>query len=219
MQANSEQRAAIILAAGASTRVGSPKATARGPSGTMLQSTCRPFFAVEATPLVVTGFSALEVERLAKELGLQFVRNPAPSRGMVSSLRVGLESMVPEVKLVFVHPVDCPGVAPETLRTLLSSLQSSREALAAKPLHRGRGGHPVLLRKEACTLFRTCSEGWTLRQFLASLGSRVLQIETEDQAVVRDLDTSEDIRAWLQESARIPSPANWPTPPEGDGTP
>lgn len=196
-----EQRAAIILAAGASIRAGSPKATARGPSGTMLQSTCNPFWAVETTPLVVTGFSALDVEQLAQELGLRFVRNPEPSRGMGSSIRVGLESIEPETELVFIHPVDCPGVAPETLQTLLSSMQASREALAAKPLYRGRGGHPVLLRKEACTLFHNCDRKWTLRQFLRWLGSRVLQIDTEDRAILRDLDTSEDIEAWLRESA------------------
>jgi molybdenum cofactor cytidylyltransferase len=166
----------------------------------MLQAACEPFLKIGVTPMVVTGFSAGEVEQLARELGVPFVRNQTPSDGMQSSIRVGLTAVESEVRLVFVHPVDCPGVASGTLEMLVSVLETCGEALAAKPVWRSRGGHPVLLRRDACTMFIDSGGRLNLRQFLASLGTRVLIVETEDRAVVRDIDTTEDIRVWAQES-------------------
>jgi molybdenum cofactor cytidylyltransferase len=193
------QRAAIILAAGASTRAGSPKATVHGVTGTMLESTCRPFLAVNATPLVVTGYKARAVEDLAHALGLRWIRNPAPWRGMQSSIRVGLRALEPEVELVFIQPVDCPGISPETLNGLLSAVETNQDALAAKPVYGGRGGHPVLLKQRACRLFLDSRESKNLREFLQSLGTRVLRMETEDRAVVRDLDTVDEIESWVRD--------------------
>jgi molybdenum cofactor cytidylyltransferase len=193
------QRAAIILAAGASTRAGSPKATVPGASGTMLESTCRPFLEVDATPLVVTGYEAKVVEDLARELDLRWVRNPTPWNGMQSSIRVGLHALEPWVELVFIQPVDCPGISPETLKGLLSAVGTNQDALAAKPVYQGSGGHPVLLKRRAWRLFLDSRESENLREFLQSLGTKVLRVETADRAVVRDLDTLDEIERWVQD--------------------
>ncbi|MCU0610987.1 MAG: nucleotidyltransferase family protein [Candidatus Eisenbacteria bacterium] len=190
---------AVILAAGASSRMGSPKALMIRHDLTLLEETIAPFAAVGARLMVVTGFHAKRVEPASRVLGATVIRNVAPHRGMASSVRTGLRN-AGEDDLVFVHPVDCPGVRPETLRMLVGALQAFDGAHAATPLFRGRGGHPVILDRTARAVMLGTKHHFTLRDLLARLGPAVIRVETGDPAVLRDIDTREDAAAWLAES-------------------
>ncbi len=186
--------AAVILAAGESTRMRRVKATVRVGGQTLLDHAARPFVSIGARVVVVTGFFAEEVEPVCVAMGAVVARNVAPHRGMASSIRTGLRRVDEDV--VFVHPVDCPGVKPVTLQFLLSVLAGFPDVHAAVPLYRGKGGHPVLLDRVARHLM-VHRRDLTLRDLLAALGPGVVRVETDDPSVLLDIDTEADARAWI----------------------
>ncbi len=193
---------AIILAAGASTRMGRSKPLLRKNQITMLEAVCEPYKSIDISPIVVTGFNAPAVESHASSLGIMTVRNRAPWRGMASSVRSGLQHLPPEAELVFIHPVDCPGVKSSTLSLLASSLTAFSCALAAKPVYQGKGGHPLILARKAW--MRMLSDRrLNLRSLLAAIPGQVLRIETDDPSVLRDLDTREQLQGWLEEGGEF----------------
>ncbi|MBN1426472.1 nucleotidyltransferase family protein [Candidatus Fermentibacteria bacterium] len=185
---------AIILAAGESSRMGSPKALITKEDTTLLQQASAPFRALGVHLLVVTGYHAGEVEAGAAVLQASVIRNVAPGRGMASSVRTGIRRAA-EADVVFVHPVDCPGVLPATLQMLLGALEGFPNAHAAVPMYLGRGGHPVALDRVACGMMMARRQ-LTLRDLLGWLGPAVVRVETGDAAVVRDIDTPEDAAVW-----------------------
>jgi len=179
--------------------MGQPKALLIRGELTMLERSAAPFTALGARLRVVTGFHAELVEPLSRTLGAAVIRNVAPQRGMASSVRTGLR-ITDEDDLVFVHPVDCPGVRLETLRMLVGTMEAFPQAHAAAPLYRGRGGHPVILDRTARTLMLGTKRRLTLRELLARLGPAAIRVETDDPAVLADIDTDADAAAWLAES-------------------
>lgn len=176
--------------------MGAPKALMAVGASTLLGMTVEPFAALGTTVCVVTGFHATAIEPHAQAMRAAVVRNPAPWRGMASSVRTGIRRVGALSDAVFVHPVDCPGVKDTTLRMLLSALSAFPSAHAAKPTYRGRGGHPVLLDRTACSLMLSSKRHMTLHDLLTALGPAVLRVETDDPSVVLDLDTPDDASAW-----------------------
>lgn len=135
----------------------------------------------------------------AEEAGLVVAVNPDPSRGMLSSIRAGIEALGgplavaagPEPLLVV--PADLPALQPATVRTLLAAM-SKADAPLAVPVHNGRRGHPLAI---APTLV---PEVWDLdldvglKQLLERHAGEVLEVPVEDRGAVVDLDTPEDYR-------------------------
>jgi len=185
---------ALILAAGASTRMGKPKALVKSGGTTLLRQVSDPYEHIDIPVVVITGFHANKVEPFLKDLCLDFVRNPAPWRGMISSVRTGLHAVPRTVDHVFIHPVDCPGVTPDTLQILMASLRAFPAAGGAKPTFRQRGGHPLLLAKP--TWLRVLSRRYTdLRSAVAGSSDYMLRIELDDAAVLNDFDTPASLEA------------------------
>lgn len=174
--------------------MGSPKALMNIGDATMLEQACGPFLAVGAHLIVVTGFHAAEIEPAAVSLRASVIRNVAPGRGMASSIRTGV-NRAGAADMVFVHPVDCPGVRAATLRMLLCTLKAFPNAHAVVPMYLGRGGHPVALDRVASGMM-IARRGITLRDLLRRLGPATIRIETCDPAVVGDIDTPADAAAW-----------------------
>jgi molybdenum cofactor cytidylyltransferase len=116
--------AAVVLAAGASTRLGQPKQLIRIGGESLLRRTAR--LAVEAgcSPLfVVIGFEAEQMTREQAGLAVETVINPAWQHGMSSSLQAGMQALLraptqPDAVLLLV--CDQPRLTAEHLRELLA---------------------------------------------------------------------------------------------------
>lgn len=186
---------AVILAAGASSRMAAPKPLVARGGVSLLDEAAAPFIAVGARVVVVTGFHADLVEPYACALPAVSVRNTAPARGMASSVRTGLRRTF-GADVVFVQPVDCPGVRPHTVAMLVAALNAVPGAHAAIPLFQGRRGHPVALDRFARAMVLRARRHASLRDALARLGPSVVAVETDDPAVLTDLDTPEDVARW-----------------------
>lgn len=147
---------AIVLAAGASLRLGEPKALVEAGSGeTVLGSVLRRLRAAAVPEIVVVTRHEL-VSTLAAVAAayppVAVLSNPRPEDGRVGTVQVGLRHLA-DLRLdgdaggpppglpgrVLIVPVDRPGWSSATLARLLA------ESTTTCPSADGRGGHPLLL--------------------------------------------------------------------------
>jgi molybdenum cofactor cytidylyltransferase len=128
----------------------------------------------------------------AHELGCRIAVNPAPSRGMASSVEVGFNAISESLcDAAWLWPVDHPDVLPATLRALIGALGSHS---AVRPVVAGRGGHPPLIARTIWPQLAACGdvEGGA-RAVLSESDMR--DLEVDDPGCIRDVDTPADLEA------------------------
>jgi CTP:molybdopterin cytidylyltransferase MocA len=150
--------AGVLLAAGASTRMGSPKALARLRGQSFLVRGVRALWSVCDTVIVVLGadgkrvcrevneeFAELVAKGLAApdlrggpkhrsgELELRFAFNKSWAEGMLSSARIGLaQALKQKPSGVLLMPVDQPDVQPATVQALGAMLEQALSSFGGK---------------------------------------------------------------------------------------
>lgn len=188
------QRVAI-LAAGASTRLGEPKALARIGPFTALEQLVNAALAVDPRPLVVVGAHAREI-RAAAPATCELLENPRWETGRVSGLVLARQHAGNCDLLV--APVDCPLVATSTFESLARAWREAGEPargwLAPRERNSGRHGHPVLAGRSLLAELEGLSDLRELRRRAAPL----LELELMDVAVLDDLDTPADLERLRQ---------------------
>jgi CTP:molybdopterin cytidylyltransferase MocA len=139
--------AACVLAAGAGRRMGAPKASLEYDGRTFvdrLLDSCRA--AGMAPRFVVAAAADATVRAACERHNARLLLNPAPERGMLSSLHVCLHALAAPAATpaaLVVAPVDCPRVRPETIAALAAAFATTRAPIVV-PRYRGRRGHPAL---------------------------------------------------------------------------
>jgi molybdenum cofactor cytidylyltransferase len=188
--------AAVILAAGAGTRLGglAKALLARRDGSTFLASILASARAagVGDVIVVVGPPHGDAIAAHARELRCRIAVNPTPERGMASSVAIGFAELVGGAsQAAWLWPVDHPDVVPDTLRALSAALG---DHAAVRPVYRGKGGHPPLI---SCVLWPQLAECGDVaggaRAVLAEADVRDLAVD--DPGCVRDVDTPEDLEA------------------------
>ncbi len=182
----------VILAAGASKRLGFNKLCVRVDGEAVIRKTTRSFVeAGSGEVVVVTGFERERIERELAGLPIAFVHNERPEDGMSSSIRAALP-VITQSDLVLFHLGDKPfveaGIVPRFLK-----VHGEGTCSIIVATHEGIKGHPVLV--DMRSHFREVSEvsgEWGLRDIVDENRSRVAFLEAGVGAVL-DLDTEEDL--------------------------
>lgn len=174
--------AAVILAAGASTRFGSPKAAVRIGSRTMLQIVVDVATAAGLSPVIVVAPPTLSVPESAET-----VRNDAPERGMSRSLRMGIAAVPPDAEAAIILLADQPTVGVSHLRAL-DGWRAGTPVVATRS--DGVLGPPVLIEREGFHLVESVGGDAGLRGLLRADPSLVTAV---DHAALPDVDTAADL--------------------------
>jgi CTP:molybdopterin cytidylyltransferase MocA len=191
-----ERIGAVILAAGAGTRLGgvAKALLARRDGSTFLASVLASARAAGlGEAVVVVGPPHGDaIAAHARELRCRTAVNPTPERGMASSVALGFaEIALTDATAAWLWPVDHPDVMPATLRTLLGALGSHQ---AVRPVVNGKGGHPPLIARALWPQLAECGDvDGGARAVLAE--ADVLEVKVADTGCVRDVDTPEDLEA------------------------
>lgn len=190
--------AAIILAAGESTRMGRPKALLPDPQG-------RPFVVRLVDTFTAAGLSHIIVvagsqaaaisdvlDAAAPRITPVVVTNPNPARGQVSSLWVGLdEAERAGAEAVLVTLVDIPMVRAETVDRILSAWHEQRASIV-RPAFGSRHGHPVLFAKSVFAELRSAPLDEGARAVVHAHTPDVVDVDVSDEGCVTDIDTPAD---------------------------
>ena len=201
-------RVAVLLAAGASRRMGRPKLDLAFGGETMLSRSLRNLLSARLDRVLVVVASGGEARSELHEPyedveRVEVVVNPRSNDGLASSLRCGLERLPEETRIVLVALADKPLVKPETIRTLLATFDEAG-ARIAHPVYRGEQGHPVLFVAELVEEFLTLAGDRGGKSLLARHRDEVLEIPVEDPGVCVDIDTPEDYEKASRALSRSP---------------
>ncbi|NNE43704.1 MAG: nucleotidyltransferase family protein [Gemmatimonadetes bacterium] len=178
----------MILAAGASERLGSPKALLPFGDRTVLSRQVER--AVEAgvdAGVIVTGDADEAIRAAVDPAPFRWIRNPEPDSGRTGSLRCGL-AHVPEEADILMWPVDRPLASLATVQSLLERAGSGE---IARPETGGRCGHPVLLPATVRSAIEEADPDANLRGVLAATGAGVTRVRVGDPGIHFNLDTRE----------------------------
>ena len=173
----------VVLAAGASSRMGHPKALTRIGAETALERIVRAASGMRV--LVVVGEHEDAIRAAHPALDVRWVRNPRPEMGRTGSLQRGLTAARGDV---LVLPVDHPLVRADTI----AMLAARREAWVV-PTHRGRGGHPIKLGAMGIAAAMSAPAQTPLREIPRMVGLEVTRIEVDDPGILANLDTPADL--------------------------
>jgi molybdenum cofactor cytidylyltransferase len=200
--------AAIVLAAGESTRMGTPKALLQDSDGhPFVGRLARTFHSAGIDEIiVVTGthhaavVAALEDDRLPAVP--RIVRNADPSRGQLSSLWAGLDAAGrPDLEAILMTLVDVPMVKDTTVRAVVDAWRRGRAPIV-RPAVGERHGHPVLFDRSVFDELRGAPLAGGAKTVVHAHEETLLNVQVDDEGSVTDIDTPADYDALLQRSKR-----------------
>lgn len=184
---------AIVLAAGLSRRMGQPKMLLPWGQTTVLGQVVTTLAGCGLAEIVVVTGGAresveAEVARLAESLPVRAVFNAQYETGeMMSSIRVGLAALGPQVAATLIALGDQPQLSLESARRIVSAWKMSGSRLIL-PSFTLRRGHPWLVGRN---LWEGLIQADTAREFLNALAGEILYVDC-DETVLKDMDTPEE---------------------------
>jgi molybdenum cofactor cytidylyltransferase len=195
--------AAIILAAGCSSRMGTPKALLdAGAGATFLERLADVFLECGCAVYAVLGADAERIAAATRRASeIVFVLNPNPARGQISSLQCGLRAAAPGAQGIFFTPVDAPGVGCDTVLALKNAFGATDYVV---PAFHGRRGHPVLLRAACAGEFMALAAGATARDVLQVRRAATRLLEVPDSAILDDIDDPAAYAQWREQALTRP---------------
>lgn len=203
----------IVLAAGASSRMGQPKAELPfGQTGeTVLSRIVSTILAGGAPQVVVVGGAHIDAVRRAMpshEPRARVIEHVGWPQGQLSSLLAGLAAIDDQLLLeaVVVTPVDVPLVSASTVAAVIAAWRRTRAPIVrpvdpSTSLRAGgaRHGHPVIFDRSIFEDLRSADPAIGAKAVFAAHRDRVLNVEVNDAGAFEDIDTPEDYQRLLKD--------------------
>ena len=200
--------AAIVLAAGSSSRMGEPKPLVRlgdRPLLTWVLDAVRGSRVSEV--VVVLGDAA---ERIRAEVPLaetRVVENPSFREGMSSSLRTGISSLSDAAEAFFVVLADAPFVRSDSYDAMIAVREKTRARIVL-PTYRGVRGNPVMLDRSLGPEADSITGDRGCREIRQRHPEETAEVPLDDPGVLIDIDTPEDAQ-FAREALREKRPLSW----------
>jgi molybdenum cofactor cytidylyltransferase len=186
--------AGVILAAGASSRMGRDKALLPWRDGTFLSAAIRALQPATELVIVVAGANAASLEPITDANAAFMAINPNPQLGQFSSLQAGLQDVLNRGRdAAIVTLVDRPPAEIETIEHLKAVFLSSGDQVwAVVPEYQGKHGHPFVIGREMIEAFLRAPVGTSAREVEHANQAHIRYIPVSDALVVANVDTPED---------------------------
>jgi molybdenum cofactor cytidylyltransferase len=190
--------AAVILAAGGSTRMGQPKQLLKFRGTSLLRRAIDTAVAVPTEEvIVVLGHAADQLLAECEATSATVVLNDQWMDGVSTSLRGGLAAVSSDARGVFIYPADMPLVTPEVLRELARRQQVSGRP-AAMTEAGGVRGVPVFITRSLFPALMIQEGDVGGAQYLRGHPESVEAVHFDDPDLVRDVDRPEDYTRLLE---------------------
>jgi molybdenum cofactor cytidylyltransferase len=199
--------AAILLAAGQSTRMGAFKQLLPFGNKTVIENCIDYLSEGGADPIVVVvGHRAEDIRAHLQHLAVRFALNPDPESEMGASIACGARELPADSEAVLIAPTDFPAI-PAAVVTILIDSWRTRPARLLAPKYEGRGGHPVLIDLCFREQLLNLDPQRGLRGLFDEHREVTLRVPVNSPFVARDIDTWDDYRALHREAFGTEPPA------------
>jgi len=191
----------MVLAAGASARMGTPKQLLPVHGRPLVAHTVAAALASEGWPVVVVlGAHAEKIRPALARVPVLFAENPAWAEGLASSIRAGMGTMQQfsrRLDAVLVALGDQPAFSADVIARLVAGQRSGGRSIVAAR-YRGRQGAPALFLREHFPALAALIGEEGARSLLNDDPSRITAVDLPALGV--DLDTPEDYALWSKNS-------------------
>lgn len=184
---------AIVLAAGESRRMGTPKINLPWGETTVLGQVLDTLLEAGLEEIIlVTGAHPVAGLEDFTARGVKPVHNPDYAAGeMLSSFQVGLRAAAPHSQAALLALSDQPQMEVSVVRAVVAAYLERRPLLLI-PSYRMRRGHPGVVDRSLWVEILAMKPPATLRDFLNAHAAEIYYLEVDTETVVQDLDTPED---------------------------
>jgi molybdenum cofactor cytidylyltransferase len=196
--------AAVVLAAGRSTRMGAVnKMLAEIGGKPLVRIAAEQALASRAKPvIVVTGHERERVESALRGLPVRFVHNPDYADGLGTSLKAGIAAVPAEADGAIVCLGDMPQVDTALIDRLIAAFDPERGALVVVPSIDGRRGNPVVWSRRFFHDLMSITGDIGARHLIGSYAEAVVEIPVVGAGALTDVDTPESLSAVKAEIER-----------------
>jgi molybdenum cofactor cytidylyltransferase len=196
--------AAIVLAAGRSTRMGAiNKLIVQIGGRPLVRIAAEQALASQAGPvIVVTGHQREKVEGALKGLNVRLVHNPDYAEGLGTSLRVGIGAVPEGADGAIVCLGDMPQVDAALINTLLDAFDPERGAFIVVPTIDGHRGNPVVWARRFFPDLMAIGGDFGARYLIGNYAEAVVEVPVAGGAALTDIDTPESLSAVKAEIER-----------------
>jgi molybdenum cofactor cytidylyltransferase len=195
--------AAIILAAGRSTRMGGPnKLLAELNGKALVRIVAEQVLASQASRVVVvTGHQADRVKEALRGLKVHFVHNPEFALGLAGSVKAGIAAVPDTADGAVVCLGDMPLIDARLIDRLIAAFAPDRGALIAVPVSDGRRGNPVLWSRRFFAELMTLDGDIGARHLIARHAEAVADVPVDGRAAFLDIDTPQALEEAQRDNA------------------
>jgi molybdenum cofactor cytidylyltransferase len=196
------KHAAILLAAGYSTRMGTPKALLPWNGLPLIEFQIQQLLkSTFSTIFVVLGHQAQEIKKLIDKYPIQIIINNNYPQGKTSSIIKGVVTLPNEIQSFLIVPVDTP-IESNTVDQMLNLLLKTQSKIII-PVYSGKRGHPILidasLRENILTI---TEEKLGLRELITEHKSTIGELVVKNNHVLYNLNTKSDYETLKKISER-----------------
>ncbi len=202
--------AAIVLAAGESSRMGEPKllidlngkAMIERVADTLLASRCAPI-------IVVVGSEEAAIRALLGNRNIRIVSNAEAALGMSRSLYFGLAALAgdfgDDIEAAVICLGDMPDVDTPLIDQLVAAFDPGAEHEIVVPVrggregNTGRRGNPVLWGRRFFPALKAITGDRGGRDLIAANRRYVVNVQIDDERILVDLDTPSEVAAWRRQ--------------------
>ncbi len=194
---------AIVLAAGDSRRMGQDKLLTMLGKKRVIEHTLRTYRKAQRVQdiiLVIPPGAESTYEPLRSPT-LHLVENPDPTRGMISSIRVGLDCGWAQERNFLLTPGDVPFVSSEIVDQIVTEFVT-RRCKVVLPTYKGLGGHPGLFSSDLREDFFLRGDTNGTREILFRHQRETVRLHVHEPDVCFDIDTAEHLAMASDPGAR-----------------
>ncbi len=188
--------AAVVLAAGKSSRMGTNKMLASFHDQPMIRTTVTKVLqsCVDET-IVVTGNEPDKLQEALNGLNVRLIHNPHFAEGLATSLRQGLQAIADTADAVVICLGDMPLVEPTIIDRLIAAFNPTEHRTLVVPTYLGQFGNPVLWGREHFVKLMALEGDRGARSLIEQFRPDAVEIDAGSDAVLRDVDTPENLQS------------------------
>ncbi|HDS09264.1 MAG TPA: nucleotidyltransferase family protein [Firmicutes bacterium] len=184
---------AVILAAGESLRMGSPKALLKIGKNTFLEKIYNNLQLCNFNEILcVLGKDSEQIKSDHSTLFMNYLINENHALGQISSIQKGIESVKEDSEGVFLALVDMPLVKIETMRSMIKVWEENKENIII-PTYDDHGGHPVIFPRKFFPNLLNAPMDEGARHVVYNNPDAVIRVPVSDPGVRKDFDYPGDL--------------------------